>query len=132
MNSSESERDRQWDELHPRLRGVLLQFGKEDYLGRADFYLVEEDWGTRQHKVEVQNLALMAPPVIESLQRVLRVYPDWAVVVAIAVRDKLDVWPPMGLVVRSHEIIDGLKRQYLPEPYRSFQYKGSRPGTEND
>jgi hypothetical protein len=38
----------------------------------------------------------------------------------------------MGLTIRAHEIIDGLQRQYFPEPYRSFRYEGSRPGTEYD
>jgi hypothetical protein len=38
----------------------------------------------------------------------------------------------MGLYIRAHEIIDGLRREYFPEPYRSYQYDGSRPGTEDD
>jgi hypothetical protein len=31
--------------------------------------------------------------------------------------------------MRPHETIDGLRREYLPEPYRNYRYEGSRPGT---
>jgi hypothetical protein len=38
----------------------------------------------------------------------------------------------MGVTVRRHEIIDGLLRKYLPEPFRFLKIPGSRPGTGYD
>jgi hypothetical protein len=41
-------------------------------------------------------------------------------------------WPQMGLIVRSHEIIDGLQRQFFPAELKTIQYDGSRRGTDRD
>jgi hypothetical protein len=32
-----------------------------------------------------------------------------------------------GLVIRNDEIMDGLRREYLPEEFKILEYKGSRP-----
>ena len=42
---------------------------------------------------------------------------------------KEDEWPPMGLIIHDDEIIDDLRRDLLPEPYRDFIYEGSKPLT---
>jgi hypothetical protein len=41
-------------------------------------------------------------------------------------------WPEMGLIVRSHEIVDGLRRDLFPPEYQNIHYEGSRPGTDQD
>lgn len=130
-DEKEAARARQWTLLYDQIRNVLHKFGRESHLGEADFYLVEDDWGVKQHKVEIQNLELFHPRVIEALQRRLTAFPDWSIVVSVSVPDQF-AWPAMGLVVKAHEIIDGLHRHYFPEPIRNFQYEGSRPGTDRD
>lgn len=131
-DEQEAARAREWAELYDRIRNVLLNFGRESHLGGADFYLVEDDWGVMQHKVEMQNLALLRPQVIAALQSQLSRFPSWSIVISVSVPDKFGVWPAMGLVVRAHEIVDGLQRQYLPPEVRNFRYAGSRPGTDRD
>jgi hypothetical protein len=83
--------------------------------------------GWYQHKIELQNLALLKPAVIKSLQRLLATYPDWEIVIAIDIPGKENEWPSMGLVVRDEEIVDGLKREYFPNEFQNIQYEGSRP-----
>jgi len=33
----------------------------------------------------------------------------------------------MGLIIRAHEIIDELRREYFPMQYQALEYEGSRP-----
>jgi hypothetical protein len=39
---------------------------------------------------------------------------------------------PMSLTIRRREIIDGLRRDILPEIFRTYQYTDSRPGAGYD
>jgi hypothetical protein len=48
------------------------------------------------------------------------------------VLQKWGAWPPMGVTIRSQEMIDGLQRQYLPPEFQDFKIPGSRPGTGYD
>jgi hypothetical protein len=48
---------------------------------------------------------------------------DWEVVVAIDVLEFEGTWPEMGLVIRAHEIVDGLRRDLFPEKYRNVEIK---------
>jgi len=35
----------------------------------------------------------------------------------------------MGITIRKHEIIDGLRRDVLPPEFKNFKIPGSRPDT---
>jgi hypothetical protein len=50
---------------------------------------------------------------------------------AVDVPGKEKEWPRMGLTIRKHEIIDGLRRDLMPE-LANVHFAGSRSGTEND
>jgi len=52
-------------------------------------------------------------------------YPNWEIVIAVSNSEK--AWPPMGLVIRDDEIIDGLQRRYFPAGVSDHRYEGSRP-----
>ena len=114
------------------MRDVLNTFGVEDHFGRGDYLVVDDNYGWRETHIEVHNLKMLAPHIVAQLQSLLSEGSAWQISIAVHVPGTKPGWPPMGLTIRRHEIIDGLQRQYLPEPYRSFQYEGSRPGTEND
>jgi hypothetical protein len=75
---------------------------------------------------------MLAPDIISRLQSLLHERSVWQISVAVHVPGTKPGWPVMGLTIRRHEIVDGLRRNYFPEPYRNFHYKGSRPGTEED
>jgi len=64
--------------------------------------------------------------VIKSLQTLLSTYPNWEIVIAVGSPEKKN-WPPMGLVIRDDEIIDGLQRQYFSNEFQNLEYEGSRP-----
>jgi len=128
MVDLKAEQDREWRLLYEQIKEVLQQGGEEwDFRqNKGDYLLVDDNMGWCQHKIELQNLNLLKPAVIKSLQRLLAAYPDWEIVIAVDIPGKENEWPSMGLVVRDHEIVDGLKREYFPIEFQNIQYEGSR------
>ena len=123
---NDAEQIRVWEILYARLKDALDELGREDWLGRADYWIVSDNWGTAQHKLYVNNLDLLAPSVVKLLQNTLADFPDWEIVVAIDLSDKGYSWPNMGLTIRARENIDELQRQYFPPQYQGIRYEGTR------
>ncbi len=133
MNAdNEAEQERVWGVLFDRIREILQQFGKEDPFGKADYLVVDDNYGSHRHTVEIHSLRMLEPRIANLLRHLLDDFPQWEIVVAVDMPGKEGVWPPMGLTIRKHEIVDGLRRDYLPQEYRSLEYAGSRPGTGYD
>ncbi|HWL03328.1 MAG TPA: hypothetical protein VNQ99_00120 [Xanthobacteraceae bacterium] len=128
--SDDERQDVEWEAIYHRLSAYLAPLGENDAFGEGDYWLLDDNWGNWQHKLHVASLDLLRPEVITGIQRMLESYPDWSIVVA--VDSKGMNWPAMGLVIRSHEIIDGLQREYFPPEYRDIHYPGSRVGTDRD
>jgi hypothetical protein len=122
----------EWELLYARITGLLSGFGKEDWLGNADYWVLNDNWGTHQHKVLANQLAMLRPHIVNALQNLLADLPDWEIVVAVSLGGPGKAWPPMGLIIRAHEIVDGLERQYFPAEFQGLAYTGSRPGTDRD
>ncbi len=121
-----------WALLYQRVCDVLSLFGTENAFGEGDYWVLDDNYGWRETHVEIHNLKMLEPAIVAQLRALAAKAPNWQVSIAVHVPETKPGWPAMGLIIRSHEIIDGLQRQYLPEPYRSFRYEGGRPGTEND
>lgn len=121
-----SVQDKDWQVLHDRITATLNRFGKKDAFGKGDYWLVDDNWGWELHQLEFQNLELLRPQVIKSLQALLADFPRWEISVRVDAIGKEKEWPNMGLMVSGDEIIDGLQRQHLPPEVR-FVYEGSKP-----
>ena len=132
MQSADDEQGQAWEHFYKSVCNVLRRSGAEDHFGKADYWVVDDNYGWRETHVEVHNLKMLAPAVIAHLRSLLAKDSAWQISVAVHVPGTKPGWPVMGLTIRAHEIIDGLQRQYFPEPYRSFQYEGARPGSEYD
>ena len=130
MNNSKNfnEQEREWRKIYGRLASLMTQFGNEDGFGKGDYWIVDDNWGCRQHKLYINNLHLLAPPVIEAVQSVLHGFPHWEIVVDVDIPDGGKAWPAMGLIIRAREIVDDLQRAYFPKEIQDFKYAGSRPG----
>lgn len=123
----ESRRTSEWQILHDRITKTLDGFrARKDAFGKGDYWLVDEDLGLYRQKLEVQNLNLLQPHIIKSLQALLNGYPDWEIMFQVAVPGKEDIWPGMGLIIHDDEIIDDLQREFLPEEFRHVTYPGSK------
>ena len=122
-----------FERLVKKIRTLLDRFGGHDsLLAKGDYSIYGDYWGYPQVKVSIGHLDLLRPNVVERLREIVKGFPGWEIVVAVAVRGHYDDWPDMGLYIRPHEIIDGLQRQCFPPEYRTIQYEGARPGTERD
>ncbi len=117
------------DRLSKRADAVLRQHGKAEH---GDYLTFEDYWGYPQIKISISNLRLLEPAIISRLQETLDEFPGWEVVIAVAVPGHYDDWPDMGLIIRKHEIIDGLRREYFPKEFQNLQYQGGRRGTDRD
>lgn len=69
-----------------------------------------------------KNLALFKPHIIKALQGLLAPYPDWRIEIGVAVPEKHGIWPGMGLIVYSDEIVDQLQRDFLPSEFRNLVF----------
>ncbi len=124
---SSEEVSRDWAVLYDRIRAELGRFGKIDAFGKADYWVVDDDWGWFVHQVELNDLKkMLRPEVLHALQDVLADYHDWLIAVRIDVPDKRDIWPGMGLFVRSDEIIDELRRDVLPPEFSEMTFARRR------
>ena len=136
MNANKDEEDdeqwRIWDSLYEQIQAILNRFGVEDHLGRADYLLVDDNYGWQQHNIEIYKLRMLDPELVKELKALLRQAPDWQIVIVVDIPGTEQTWPRMGLIIRDHEIIDGLQREYLPPEFQALAYEGSRPGTGYD
>jgi len=119
----------QWYDLYDLLADEMGKYGTEGIRPAGDFWIDTDNYGTLQHKIYIRNLELMKPSVIKSLQYLLRKYSGWEIVYQVSVPGPGDAWPDMCLIIRSHEVIDFLQRQFFPPDYQAYQYDGSRPPT---
>ena len=132
MSKEEELRDKIWTDLYNGVVHVLNRYGKESATGKGDFLVVDDNYGWRRQIVNILTLQMLNTEIIAELRGLLDKLPDWEIVYALDIPGTEGKWPPMGVTIRKHEIIDGLQREYLPEAFRSFVILGSRPGTGYD
>ena len=132
MTENDAERDHTWGQLYNGIVGLLRRHGKESPTGDGDFWVLDDNYGWCRHTIFLFNLKMLNLDVIARLKQLLDNRSGWEIVLAIDVPGRERDWPPMGVTIRSHEIVDGLSRDHLPEPYRSLVISGSRPGSGYD
>jgi hypothetical protein len=121
MSDEEAKQELEWQILYDRISQTLDRFGKRDAFGKGDYWLVDDNWGWHRQQVEIQNLKMLAPEVIELLQRSLADFEDWDITVRVDVPGSSH-WPAMGIVIARDEIVDELKREFLPAEFRDLNY----------
>jgi hypothetical protein len=125
MSTDLQERQAQeWEDLLLLIKEVLERLVRQHVLGKDDYWLLQENWGNFRHEIEIQSLQLFKPHVIKLLQASLSGFPDWEISIGLDVMSKFTGLPPMGVIVRDDEIIDGLQRQYLPKEFHDLVYEG--------
>src|SRR5436305_1611737 len=97
--SANSEQEREWQILQDRIIKLLENFGRKDAFGDGDYWLLDENWGRYRQELEVQNLNLLQPHIIKSLQALLADLPKWYITARVDVPGKEESWPGMGLII---------------------------------
>ena len=115
--------ERIWRSLYDRAVVALDPFGKIDCFGKADYWIIDDDWGPDFLQVEVTNLRLLRRDAIGALKRVLDDYSEWQIIVRVFARENETPLPPMGLLISDGRVFDDLKREYLPPEFRQLTYE---------
>ena len=109
-----------WKQFYDRAESVLRLLGRQgSYDDDADFWIIGNDWGGHAVQIDLRNLDLLRPDVLEKLQASLGGDPDWSIAISVSLRDGGRQAPSMGLTIYCDEIIDELQRDYLPERFRN-------------
>ena len=123
QNEDRSNQENEWGALFDRIRSEMSRFGAEDFLGRGDFLIVDDNYGARIQTVEIHKLKMLDRTIIKALQELLRDFPKWEIVVVIDIPGTEGHWPAMGLTIGHRAIQDDLQRAYLPAEFRSLAYE---------
>lgn len=111
-----------WHALYDAVVDILERAGRRYEAGQGDWYLLEEDTGQEMQQIELVNLDLLRPDLIRSLQELLVRHPDWVISVRVEGTGKGGQRIGMGLMICSDRIIDELRRDLLPERFRSMRF----------
>jgi len=128
MNDWDEKQASIWDRLYEQVTGLLARYGREDSVGKGDYWVVDDNYGWRRSQIEIHNLKMLRPDIVSALRGLLSDLPDREITVTVDIPGKEKAWPVMGLTIRRHEIIDGLQRKFFPRKIQHWQYAGSRPG----
>lgn len=126
---TEEERDAEaavFEALYREVLDALAPFGRHDGLTPGDYYVLGDYWGHPQVLVNA-SLRMLRPDVADALRPLLISRPGWEIVFALWEPGTETSWPRMGIRLRRDEVLDGLKREFLPEPYRNFSCRDLRP-----
>jgi hypothetical protein len=124
--SVESEQEREWQILQDRIIRLLQKFGRRDAFGQGDYWLLDENWGRHRQELEIQNLSLLQPHIVKSLQALLADLPNWYITARVDVPGKEKIWPGMGVIIYPDEIVDELQREFLPKEFRNVRYSDAK------
>jgi hypothetical protein len=116
--------ERIWQSVHDKATAALDAFGTKDYRGRADYWIVDDDWGPDLLQAEINNPRMLQRDAIGALKRVLDAYPEWQIIVRVFARKGEAPLPQMGLLISDGRVFDHLKRGYLPAEFQQLTYEG--------
>lgn len=128
-NPDVDEQERSWGILYDKISEILQSFGTEDFIGRADYWILDDNYGFKSINIAIHRIEFLRPEIVWQLQAALVDHPDWEIKIAIDVPGKEQLWPVMGLGIRLNQIVDELQRDYLPAEFRNIRFVSRRkPG----
>lgn len=84
MHHAESPGHAEWQALYVSLLAVLMRHGVHDPFGDGDFFLIDDDYGSAQHKIECASESAFTPALVEEIQKLLEpLERPWEVIVAL-------------------------------------------------
>ena len=114
--TASAEQDTEWRLLYAKLSGLLESAGDPDPYGEGDYWLVDDDWGSKQHKLCVFRIEAMTTTLVEEIQKILKPFgPEWEVLVALELKDKRYTGGPEGMVITAQAARELWNRRLLKE-----------------
>ncbi len=123
MNTEEVQ-IREWESLFEALQSALAEYGNEDAFGDGDFWIVDDNYGTPQHKVCVHRAAFLTRPMVAAVQTLLKGWTlRWEVIFSFDDDDPRRHPDDLGLTVRANEIVEHWDHERMRSSYGSeFQW----------
>ena len=127
MNDHDELQQREWDALYAELGALLDEHGKQNPYGDGDFWVVDDNYGSPQHKVCVTRVSFLTRPVALEVQRILRKYSlAWEVLFSL---DKAELRPTandLGVLVRKTDIQEHWSAERMQQAFGSeFRWRPS-------
>jgi hypothetical protein len=87
----------EWEKLYCAITLELEKWGTNNAYGEGDFYLIDDNYGGYEQKIEVQNSRVWSSQMQLALQLVLRGdFPSWRIIVVFS---NSDLGSARGLVL---------------------------------
>lgn len=98
------EREKEWANLYTIIRKSLGLLGTENAFGEADFWIVDDDYGGTAHKLCIHKLSFLRPQLITAIQKALKPFPAWQVMIQLEIEIEGTPLPPEGIVIYSDRV----------------------------
>lgn len=105
----EDQVDPGWQRLYDALVLTCKWFGDENAFGRADFWVVDDDYGCHNQKLCVSSLTFLTPELVQAIQQCIKDAgaPKAQVMIQLELQGHLvDQVPPEGLIVTADHIAE--------------------------
>ena len=123
--------DPRWKRLYDALVVTCKRFGDENAFGRADFWVVDDDYGDHNQKLCVTSLTFLTPEVALAIQQCIRETGLSGAQVMV----QLELWryggdqvPPEGLIVKADEITEYWNLEQVRTIVGDNFYRSRAPG----
>ncbi len=109
-----------WSRIYARLLNLLEQYGVNDAFGEGDYWLVDDDWGDRLHKLHVFNLSFLTHELVGALNHQLANFLGWRVMVTLDIHSPTaEEIPPNGLMIDGISVDEHWDRAQLKSLFGS-------------
>ena len=123
MDSATVQRE-EWGLLYRELLAVLPAHGREDPFGNGDYWLVDDNYSSTQHKICATRPSFVTRPMVKAVQRLLqgrRLH--WEVLVSLDFKDAKRHPDDLGILVSAHRIDENWNRERMRKTYgNDFQW----------
>ena len=85
QQSFETARRQEWKRLYENLKQILSTHGRNDPFGDGDYFLIDDDYGTYQHKIECSKESFFRSAALLDTKELLCHYEGpWQVIFVLA------------------------------------------------
>jgi len=117
MNPAAVQRE-EWQLLYHELQAALSKFGREDPFGGGDYWVVDDNYSTPQHKVCVTRPSFITRPMAKTVQRLLQGRKlRWEVLVSLDIKDSNRHPDDLGILVTAHQIDEKWNHDRMRKTY---------------
>lgn len=99
----------EWKILYDAIRETCARYGKEDPFGKADYWLVDDDWGGVSQKLVVSSPSFLTPKLVKELSECITKTELYGAQIFVILEFELSegkLPPMMGLLIDSQGAIE--------------------------